>query len=300
MPIQFVSQLAQMRDTWMVIAEARKSETETPKSLELLEQGVTSIDQVLNNICSELDIRITPVEAPMPENLEIASQMTKETLTCSELSSDRELSDCAKNPLIEHRDALTREKQQLVLFGENLLRTADEPMTAAALHAALLDKIFVPSNQFPPYLQMVLIQEVCDEIFGFGPLSPFIRIFPEMEMLEDGSFKALKQVVGVKDIVPVDKPLHVEFDDELHREEVLALFKLNRRSNTDDFVEYTQPETWKVRIPKGIAEVIESKQTRMEKLGLLKILKDGPSQTILQKIGDWFSSQFGRSRTEIK
>lgn len=211
---------------------------------------------------------------------------------------DRELPGSVKEPLKKNRDLLTHEKQQLVLFVEDLLRTSDEAVTATAIQDALCDKIFVQSNQFPPFLQLVLIQEVCDEIFGFGPLSPFIRVFPEMEMLQDGSFRALKQVVGVKDIVPVDQPLQVEFDNDLHREEVLALFKLNCRSHTEDgFVEYTQPDSWKIRIPKAIAEVIESKETRMEKAGLLTIQKDAPSPTILQKIGGWVSTQFGRSRT---
>ncbi len=298
MPIQFVSQLAQMRDTWMVIADVRKSESEAPdQGLELMELAAKSIDKFLNDVCSELDIRITPVEAQIPTDMQVASQMTKEYLTCSKLSDDCELPDSVKETLNKNRD-LTHEKQQLVLFADDLLRTSDEPMAATAMHTALYEKIFVPSNQFPPFLQIMLIQEVCDEIFGYGPLSPFIRVFPEMEMLQDGSFRALKQVVGVKEIVPVDKPLQVEFDNDLHREEVLALFKLNCRSVTEDgFVEYTREDTWKMRIPKGIAEVIESKQTHMEKLGLLTIEKNETAPTMLQKIGDWFSTQFGRSRT---
>lgn len=88
MPIQFVSQLAQMRDTWSVIAEAKRSETEAPtQCLALLELAVKSTDKVLNDTCSELDIRITPVEAPRLKSMELSSQMTKEYLTCSKLSA---------------------------------------------------------------------------------------------------------------------------------------------------------------------------------------------------------------------
>lgn len=91
------------------------------------------------------------------------------------------------------------------------------------------------------YEQGILLEAMLDEIFGFGPLTPFFKdpeIDNPIEMTLDGSFYAN------------GKRLEIEFDSVKHKLEMLERIQKMPEANRDDlYVEYKVGGARRIRIP---------------------------------------------------
>lgn len=119
-----------------------------------------------------------------------------------------------------------------------------EPMSeevAAQVRKMALENVYSDPAPLTKFEQGLMLEQVLDEIFGFGPLGPFLRdpvVENPIEMMPDYSWWSQGQ------------KLPMRFDNNHHRDDVLRKLKRQRGRTTDDgmSMEYVFSGR-KVRVP---------------------------------------------------
>lgn len=103
-----------------------------------------------------------------------------------------------------------------------------EPMSdevAAQVRKMALENVYSDPAPLTKFEQGLMLEQVLDEIFGFGPLGPFLRdpvVENPIEMMPDYSWWSQ------------GRRLPIQFDNNHHRDDVLRKLKRQRGRTTDD------------------------------------------------------------------
>lgn len=135
----------------------------------------------------------------------------------------------------------------------------------------IINNIFGDDGNLNPLEQAILFGDVTDDIFGYGPLGPFIRdktLSDLIEMQPDGSFFSTGKRVQVFEddentlllgigVIAIDQPVELlfEFDNEENRDNSLSLLLNLNVEKQDNWVNYTDnvgntfrlPQSYKIR-----------------------------------------------------
>jgi hypothetical protein len=215
-------------------------------------EAMDSIDSLIDTICRDLKIPVTKVSEEC-ENIEI------EIFTMSfDLDPDvaKLLSFVAatsnQSKISKAKREYMKSLESLIIGLSPLSKNSRHPITQETLKL-----VFNTSSSLLPTDRIILLSQLFDELFGYGPLGPFRVAYGDIQLNLDGTFSA------------GDKSLNVQFDSQEHRKEILALFKIENKDIADDgFVEYGLSNSTKFRVPASVVPEIETSLTRFEKLGI--------------------------------
>ena len=121
----------------------------------------------------------------------------------------------------------------------------------------------LPKESLSPFERLILAQVSFDEIFGFGPIAPYLRIFGIVEMGADYRFHA------------DGHELDVSFDNEDHRSQILGLFKQYpiRETRANGNVAMLNETRCGLSVPPELVQKIEDSKTLFDrKVGVLERL----------------------------
>ena len=160
-------------------------------------------------------IRVTPVVEKFKPNLELIKERKQENIESLRqfLSSIDILED---NDVPDEKLDLIKKKATEIAYGD----------------PAPLSK----------YEQGILLENMLDELFGFGPLTPYIKdpeVENPIEMTLDGSFYAN------------GKRLDIRFDSIKHKLDIIArIQKMPQAGSEDIYIEYKVGDARRIRLPK--------------------------------------------------
>ncbi len=292
MTIQYLSQLTQLYDTLTFMWRFRKAESNLPPAtLQDFRYALDDVKKIIDELCEELNVKPSHVRkyfADLPPDFGVPESLIGQSFECTVIEPDAELSDSFFKKLKQNRPQVISERKRLssVIDG---MRNPKKPLTSTEISLLFAEQIFKDSSQFSPLEKILLFQEVSDEIFSYGPLSPFIRSFQDLQITDTGAFTA------------GNRQLNIVFDNDLHRDETLATLKYALEVTTSDgTVKYSNPGSWTITAPSHIAIEIDKPKTRLEKLGFSEklIVVNSDQLSPLQKAVDWITRRLANKLTK--
>lgn len=284
---QFLSQMIQVWHNHVLIVELHRRRKDLPDSVvQRWKQGVDAVDALIKDVCTAVNEPLISSPTMLKDlagwpNLKLHfPEMAEFTVEQRSTEVDHEIPESCWKENFRNEDALKQKKREIVSSIEKMM-APPKPSLSDKIGRRNAELVFSESEKHTPLEGIFLYQTIADELFGYGPISPYIRNFKIVEMTEDGSFTADGKVATI------------EFDSEQHRIETLGLLKLVPKEEVDGTIEFQLSNGMvKFRIPSSQAKLTES-LTQIERLGW-KTSEDFRKAIDKEALKEWIFGMPGR------
>lgn len=290
MTIQYLSQLTALFDSLSFMWQFRNAESNlSPAALRNFRKSLDAVEQHIEDICAEAKVsttRATKNFSDLDPSFGVPESLKGRSFNCIAVkNNDVELTDGLMTRLAPHQDLLKSEEKRILHLTDKM-RDPKNPISSTVISTKIAEEVFKEDSELLPLEKVLLFQHVTDEVFSYGPLSPFLRSFSNLRMNEDGSYSAGNRILKIK------------FHDDQHKEETLAMLKYAGAVTTrNGTVEYESPGCWKIIVPAHLADEIDKPQTRLEKLGWTEgvIVVKNQQMSPVQKAVDWLTQKLAKN-----